>query len=59
MKMNVNDYIHINGKLGKVLAISYSDQWFYYIEFEDKSGDWYSESFIYKNLMEEDLCNTL
>ena len=59
MKLNVNDYIHINGKLGKVLAISYSDQWFYYIEFEDENGDWYSESFIYTKLMEEDLCNTL
>ena len=44
----VNEKINIDGEEGVVLAISYSNQIFYYIQQKDK-GDWYCETdFIIK-----------
>ena len=48
----INDIIYINDKKGKVLAISYSEPTFYYIECGIYT-DWYSEDFLLEHLKEE------
>jgi hypothetical protein len=43
LNLKVNDIVYINNKKGKVLAISYSNPTFYYIEC-GKYTDWYCEN---------------
>ena len=50
--LKINDEIYINNKKGKVLAISYSEPTFYYIECGEFS-DWYSEDFLIEHSEEE------
>lgn len=52
LNLKVNDIIYINNKKGKVLAISYSEPTFYYIECGEYT-DWYSEDFLIEHSEEE------
>lgn len=52
MSIKLGDEIYINNKKGKVLAISYSEPTFYYIEC-GKYTDWYSEDFLIEHSEEE------